>query len=69
MDKGPLEESDLHSIVPDDKVGAVVGGFDIHINYRKIAKAFTYLQNPQCLFIAANADCTYPMSHNVLPGR
>jgi 4-nitrophenyl phosphatase len=62
-------ESDIYSILPDQEIGAVVAGFDIHMNFRKIAKAFTYLQNPHCLFLATNDDATYPFPHGPMPGK
>lgn len=56
--------------VPDDEeIGAVVVGFDPNINYYKLAKAFTYIQQPGCLFIATNHDSTFPAKGGrFLPG-
>jgi 4-nitrophenyl phosphatase len=60
--------TEAHSIVPNDQVGAVVFGFDIDINYTKLATAFTYLQSLDCHFIATNDDLTFPIGQRVYPG-
>ncbi|KAI8639671.1 HAD-like domain-containing protein [Parasitella parasitica] len=56
--------------VPDDKeVGAVVIGLDTQVNYKKYAKAFTYLtRNKGCHFIVTNEDSTYPQHGGFYPG-
>ncbi|GAA5907683.1 4-nitrophenylphosphatase [Sporobolomyces salmoneus] len=60
---------DFSSIVADPEVGAVVCGLDMHINYKKIAKAHRYLkENEGCLFIATNLDSTFPTHGSVYPG-
>ncbi|GAA5857355.1 hypothetical protein JCM5353_002559 [Sporobolomyces roseus] len=60
---------DFSSIVQDREVGAVVCGLDMHINYKKIAKAHRYLkENDSCLFIATNLDSTFPTHGSVYPG-
>ncbi|KAI9300190.1 HAD-like domain-containing protein [Cunninghamella echinulata] len=56
--------------VPDDpEVGAVVVGLDTQVNYKKYAKAFSYLtRNPNCHFIATNEDTTFPIHGSLYPG-
>ncbi|ORX47527.1 2-phosphoglycolate phosphatase [Hesseltinella vesiculosa] len=56
--------------IPNDpSVAAVVVGLDTQVNYRKYAKAFTYLRNnPGCLFIATNGDTTFPIHGSLFPG-
>ncbi|KAG2217025.1 hypothetical protein INT45_011576 [Circinella minor] len=68
-------EEDAHAVfnnepIPDDpEVGAVVIGLDLHVNYTKYAKAFTYLKrNPDCRFILTNGDTTFPTNGMIVPG-
>lgn len=44
----------------DSAVSAVLVGFDLHMNYKKLAKAYHYLENKDCLFLATNDDLTFP---------
>lgn len=56
----------------DPDVGAVVLGFDPHFSYPKLLKAASYLKNPDCHFICACSDETFPTHfHNdiVFPGK
>ncbi|CAG8446510.1 1711_t:CDS:2 [Diversispora eburnea] len=56
-------------IIPNSEVGAVICGFDTHLNYKKIAKAFTYLySNPDCIFMLTNDDTTFPSNGTIYPG-
>lgn len=65
----------------DPKVGAVVCGFDMHMSYIKIAKAFKHLTRPGaegaveagkegggCHFILTNDDSTFPAAGGPWPG-
>ncbi|KAG2191922.1 hypothetical protein INT46_011649 [Mucor plumbeus] len=56
--------------IPEDKeVGAVVIGLDTQVNYKKYAKAFSYLsKNEGCHFIVTNEDSTYPQHGAFYPG-
>lgn len=65
-----IDLMDFSSITADPEVGAVLCGLDMHINYKKIAKAFRYLrENEGCLFIATNLDSTFPTHGSVYPGQ
>ncbi|KAJ9048080.1 hypothetical protein DSO57_1038609 [Entomophthora muscae] len=71
-DKPLFEDSDLLQYKPDDQVGAVVVGLDRNISYRKYAQAYQYLRynngGKGALFVATNADSTFPMSGTMYPG-
>lgn len=43
-----------------DRVDAVICGFDGKTSYVRLAHAHSYLEDPNCLFIATNMDSTYP---------
>lgn len=56
-------------IALEEGIGAVVIGFDEHLSYPKILKAANYLARPDCLFLASNADETFPVDTDlVVPG-
>ena len=67
--------------VLDDSVAAVLCGFDMHINYLKLAKAFKYITRPGaegevtagksgggCHFLFTNDDSTFPAKGGPWPG-
>ena len=59
----------MTTVLPDPTIGAVLFGFDLNLNYKKLAKAFTYLrEDPSVHFIATNQDLTYPAGGRVYPG-
>lgn len=59
----------LKNFTPDPEVGAVVVGFDKDFSYPKLAKAVTYLANPNVHFIGTNADTDRPSpNNNKFPG-
>lgn len=53
---------------PDDSVGVVLVGLDHGVNYRKIARAYHFLQNPDTRFLATNIDSTFPTPGGLFPG-
>ncbi|KAI9106171.1 HAD-like domain-containing protein [Phlyctochytrium arcticum] len=61
--------NDMGHIKHNTDVGAVLLGFDLHINYKKLAKAFTYLHSDENVhFLATNSDLTFPAGGTVYPG-
>src|SRR5947207_3254119 len=63
-----FEESDFHTIIPDKEIGAVLCGLDLHITYRKLARALIHLRSPEVLFLSTNIDSTYPTHGKLFPG-
>ncbi|KAF9580950.1 hypothetical protein BGW38_002206 [Lunasporangiospora selenospora] len=65
-----MTHADMGTVEQDPTIGAVVCGFDINLNYRKLAKAFTYLNNKEqnAHFILTNDDSTFPAPNGVFPG-
>lgn len=65
---GPLpfhgDVADFIEMKPDPEIKCVLVGFDGHLSYLKILQAATYLQNPNCLFLATNEDSHLPVSNS-----
>lgn len=59
-----------HTMELDPEVGCVAVGFDGDISFAKIMKASSYLNNPECMFLATNTDERFPLrnSNLVFPG-
>ncbi|KAI8811802.1 HAD-like domain-containing protein [Cladochytrium replicatum] len=59
----------MGTVQHDPSIGAVLFGFDLNINYKKLAKAFTYLRSdPSIHFLATNSDLTFPAGDMIYPG-
>lgn len=54
----------------DDEINAVIVGFDNQMSFPKLVKACSYVKKPDCIFIAANADETFPPPNDrvMVPG-
>ncbi|KAL7275785.1 p-nitrophenyl phosphatase [Rhizina undulata] len=63
-----IQSEDYENFGPDPEVGVVLCGLDHYVNYRKLARAFQYLQHPDCLFLATNVDSTFPNHGKLWPG-
>ncbi|KAK4337341.1 hypothetical protein RND71_043611 [Anisodus tanguticus] len=52
------------------EINAVIVGFDNQISFPKLVKACSYVKKPNCKFIAANADETFPPPNDkvMVPG-
>lgn len=66
--KGNLQDLVHGDFVPNPEVGAVIVGFDEHFSFPKMFKAASYLDNPDCIFIATNTDERFPIAGKVIPG-
>ncbi|KAJ9121072.1 hypothetical protein QFC24_005053 [Naganishia onofrii] len=65
-----MPSGDHSSINNDPSIGAVLCGGDHYINYKKYAKAHTYIMNNSgCKFLITNGDGSYPDSRGTLPGK
>ena len=56
----------------DPDVGAVMCGFDILINYKKLCYAYSYLtskEHENVKFLLTNDDSTFPQSSGLFPGK
>ncbi|OMJ30069.1 Phosphoglycolate phosphatase 2 [Smittium culicis] len=59
---------DISGIEPDNRVGAVVVGLDVKINYAKLAFAHVNIIQGDSYFIATNSDSTLPVGGITFPG-
>lgn len=60
---------DFSSIVPDPSIGVVLFGFNMHLNYKQLCKAFTYLATNNAKLVLTNDDSTVIVSGGVCPGE
>jgi phosphoglycolate/pyridoxal phosphate phosphatase family enzyme len=68
-DPVPLTQADMLETSLDPEVCAVVVGYDHHFNQMKLMKACSYLQRPNCHFIATNEDSCLPTTTHIrFPG-
>jgi len=67
-ENSPMSAEDYNNFLPDPEVGVVLCGLDHGINYRKLARAYQFLQNPDTLFLATNIDSTFPTHGRLFPG-
>ncbi|KAI5808745.1 HAD-like domain-containing protein [Peziza echinospora] len=67
-ENAPIAAEDYVNFGPDPDVAVVLCGLDHNINYRKLSRAFQFLQNPDCLFLATNVDSTFPTEGKLFPG-
>lgn len=63
-----ITEEDIANLKPDPSIGAVICGLDTKVNYLKIAKGMSQLQDKNTIFVATNIDSTYPTGGKLLPG-
>ncbi|RKO99385.1 hypothetical protein CXG81DRAFT_30218 [Caulochytrium protostelioides] len=70
MNDEPAGMADLSQIGDDPEIGAVLMGFDLHINYVKLARAYTYLRTRrEVAFYATNTDLQFPAANQTMyPG-
>lgn len=65
-DENVKDFEEMSNLDYDPAVSAVLVGFDLHMNYKKLAKAYHYLENKDCLFLATNDDLTFPFPGIIL---
>lgn len=53
--------SEMSNVDLEEGVGAVLVGFDLDMNYKKLGKAHQHLMNPDTIFLATNDDKTFPV--------
>ncbi|XP_002740645.1 glycerol-3-phosphate phosphatase-like [Saccoglossus kowalevskii] len=64
-----LDMAEWAALPIDNEVKAVLVGFDEHLSYIKLIKAGTYLNDPECAFVATNEDLRYPLGGKIMiPG-
>ncbi|KAF8422423.1 HAD-like domain-containing protein [Tirmania nivea] len=68
VDCGPMTPSDYVTFGPDPTVTVVLCGKDENICYKKLARAYQFLLNPNCRFLATNTDSTFPTHGKFFPG-
>ncbi|KAI9366703.1 HAD-like domain-containing protein [Zopfochytrium polystomum] len=61
---------EMSTVQHDPSIGAVLFGFDLDLNYRKLARAYTYVRSdPENVhFLATNSDKTFPAGGSLYPG-
>ena len=59
MDGVPISKDELN-----ERVTAVVCGFDVHLSWKKIILAANYAARPGTLFVATNMDERFPLKGN-----
>ena len=64
-----VSSQELESIQIDSEVQAVVVATDYSFGYKKLVKAFFYLQSPECHFIGTSEDQVIPVANgSIVPG-